>query len=63
MLEGSVEARESGPVIMLAGEADVTCADQLRTIQAKTPTRPQPETSEQQQEPRRKPAPGRTGKA
>jgi anti-anti-sigma factor len=32
MLQASVAARESGPVIMLAGEADLTCADQLEAL-------------------------------
>jgi anti-sigma B factor antagonist len=32
MLQASVEAGESGPVIVLAGEADQTCAEQLDTL-------------------------------
>jgi anti-sigma B factor antagonist len=32
MLEASVTAGESGPVIVLAGEADLTCAEQLDAL-------------------------------
>ena len=32
MLRASVEAEESGPVIVLAGEADMTCAGQLGAL-------------------------------
>ena len=32
MLQASVEAGESGPVIVLAGEADLTCAEQLDAV-------------------------------
>jgi anti-sigma B factor antagonist len=32
MLEASVAAGESGPVITLAGEADMTCAEQLGAL-------------------------------
>jgi anti-sigma B factor antagonist len=32
MLQASVEAGESGPVIVLAGEADLTCAEQLGAL-------------------------------
>lgn len=32
MLRASVQAGESGPVIVLAGEADLTCAKQLDTL-------------------------------
>jgi anti-anti-sigma factor len=32
MLEASVAAGESGPVIVLAGEADLTCAGQLGAL-------------------------------
>jgi anti-sigma B factor antagonist len=32
MLQASVEAGESGPVIVLAGEADLTCAGQLDAL-------------------------------
>jgi anti-sigma B factor antagonist len=32
MLEGWVEAQEAGPVIVLAGEADATCAEQLDAL-------------------------------
>ena len=32
MLEASVAAGESGPVIMLAGEADLTCGGQLTAL-------------------------------
>jgi anti-sigma B factor antagonist len=32
MLEASVTAADSGPVIVLAGEADLTCADQLGAL-------------------------------
>jgi anti-anti-sigma factor len=34
MLEASVAAGESGPVIMLAGEADLTCATELSELVA-----------------------------
>jgi anti-sigma B factor antagonist len=32
MLQASVEAGESGPVIVLAGEADLTCAERLDAL-------------------------------
>jgi anti-sigma B factor antagonist len=32
MLQASVEAGESGPVIVLAGEADLTCAEELGAL-------------------------------
>lgn len=32
MLEASITAGESGPVIVLTGEADLTCAEQLRDL-------------------------------
>jgi anti-sigma B factor antagonist len=32
MLQASVEAGESGPVIVLAGEMDLTCAEQLDAL-------------------------------
>jgi anti-sigma B factor antagonist/stage II sporulation protein AA (anti-sigma F factor antagonist) len=32
MLQASVQAGESGPVVVLAGEADLTCAEQLSTL-------------------------------
>jgi anti-anti-sigma factor len=32
MLQASVEANESGAVIVLAGEADLTCADRLGAL-------------------------------
>jgi anti-sigma B factor antagonist len=32
MLQVSVQAGESGPVVVLAGEADLTCAEQLSAV-------------------------------
>lgn len=34
MLEASVTVGESGPVIVLTGEADLTCAEQLSKLLA-----------------------------